>query len=102
MIDRRKIDMDNWQDFHTFMKESRDYRLADEIKQKYQIKTMEDLNERVRIQNGRVSELEKYREEINIKLRDKKEIRDSIYGAITLLSTMISAIAVVWALFLKK
>ncbi len=54
MDERRRENDNNWQAIRDFIEESRAYRTADTITQKYQAENLEALKNAVKIQNGRV------------------------------------------------
>lgn len=101
MEDRRRSDDKNWQKFDEFMDESRIYRASDNIKQDYQIKAVDSLNTKVSIQNGRIAELEKWRNEIAIKIRDKKDNQVNVQTFISGAAAIIMAISAIIMIFKK-
>jgi len=58
MEERRRQDDKNWEEIKKFINESREYRSADIVKQDYQVKSIDLLNEKVKVQNGRIGKLE--------------------------------------------
>lgn len=58
MEDRRRAEDKNWEEIKSFISESRIYRSADEMTQKYQVENIEALKNAVKIQNGRIFKLE--------------------------------------------
>lgn len=91
MKDRRKLDQDNWRKIKKFINESREYRLADNVKQDYQVKSIDSLNDKVKIQNGRIGYLEDWKQQVI----GKKDLINFILSV----SAVIAAIAV---FFIKK
>ena len=104
--ERRRSDDKNWEEINRFMSESRTYRSSDEISQKYQIENIESLKNEVKKQNGRVFELEKFREELkaNIQYRkeaiqDKQKANLNTQALITVIATIIMAVSAIVMLF---
>lgn len=64
MEDRRRYDDKNWDDIKNFIIESREYRASDKVKQDYQVKSIDALNDKVKIQNGRIGKLEGWQQQI--------------------------------------
>lgn len=96
MIDeRRRIDDKNWDEIKNFIIESREYRAADEVTQKYQVENIESLKNQVKFQNGRVFNLEKWKEEIEIKIKQKKDSWSKIQAWVTIICTIVMAISAV-------
>lgn len=58
MEERRRMYDKNWDEILKFIQESRDYRGKDEIRQEYQLKSIVELSDKVKIQNGRIGKLE--------------------------------------------
>lgn len=98
---RRRAEDKVWDEMRTFIDESRTYRAADEVTQKFQVENIEALKNQVRTQNGRVFELEKWREEIKTTIKYKKDKADSLQTRIVSIATVIMAIAAI-VMFFKK
>lgn len=88
-------------DVRKFIDESRIYRAQDEVTQKFQVENIESLKNAVTIQNGRLFKVEQWKKTVEDKEQGKITSKENIYGFITLISTLITAIAVVWAIFKK-
>ena len=80
MEERRRSNDSDWQEIRDFIKsqtifnnESRVYRERDIITQQYQVENIEKLKNQVAFQNGRVLELEKFREEIKNRIKNRRE-----------------------------
>jgi hypothetical protein len=58
MQERRQQDNKNWEEINKFIIESRAYREGDNVRQENLLKSVEDLNTKVKIQNGRIGKLE--------------------------------------------
>lgn len=101
MEDRRRSDDKNWDEIKDFISESRDYRTRDEITQKYQVENIEELNNQVKTQNGRVFALEKWKEEIEIKIKQRKDNYANIQAIITVVATIVMAISATIMIFKK-
>ncbi len=98
--DRRRADDKNWDEIKTFIEESRTYRATDKLKQEYQIASMEALNERVKIQNGRVGRLEDWKKDLESGVKNKKDSQATTQAVITIVATIIMALAAV-AMYFK-
>lgn len=101
MDERRNENNSNWQQIKTFITESRDYRLRDEITQKYQVENIEALKNQVKVQNGRVFSLEKWKEEIEIKIKQRKDNYAFLQAIITILATVVMAVSALIMIFKK-
>lgn len=101
MEDRRRSDDKNWEDIKNFIIESREYRSADTVTQKYQVENIEALKNAVNIQNGRVAKLEKWKEEIEQKIKQRKDNYANGQAAITVIATVVMAISA-WIMIFKK
>lgn len=101
MEERRRENDKNWEEIKHFIAESREYRVKDELTQKFQVENIESLKNKVDFQNGRLYKVEKWKQEIENTEATKKASKESIYGLITLVSTILTAVAVVWAMFKK-
>jgi transcriptional regulator with XRE-family HTH domain len=56
--ERRRVDDKQWEKVNSYIDESREYRAALNVTLDYMKKTQEELAERVKIQNGRVTKIE--------------------------------------------
>lgn len=108
MEDRRRSDDKNWDEIKSFIhsqgeanQESRDYRAKDSIIQKYQAEKLESVDTRVMIQNGRIGKLEKRQEEIDAKIKQRKDNYASIQAWITVIATIVMAYSA-WIMIYKK
>lgn len=112
MEERRKENEQHWYDINKFISESREYRAKDEVVQKYQVENIEALKNQVKAQNGRVLELEKWREEIKLRIKNRREEIDSaiqsekdswvnVQTLITIITGIIMAVSAV-VMILKK
>jgi hypothetical protein len=110
--ERRKENEQHWYDINKFISESREYRAKDEVVQKYQVENIEALKNQVKAQNGRVLELEKWREEIKLRIKNRREEIDSaiqsekdswvnVQTLITIITGIIMAVSAV-VMILKK
>ena len=100
--ERRKSDDKNWDEMRTFMTESRDYRIRDEVTQKYQVENIEALKEQVKKQNGRVFGLEQWKEVIEAKIKQRKDNYSSMQAVITVIATIVMAISAIVMIFKPK
>jgi len=99
MEDRRKIDSLHWDEINKFIAESRIYRAQDAITQKYQVENIEALKEQVKIQNGRVTKLEKWQSESEVTKKDKKDSTLNTQALVTVICAIVmavSAIVMLW------
>lgn len=80
----------NWKVMQKFIVESRDYRLSDTVKQDYQMKSIDSLNDKVKIQNGRVGKLEDWQQQVI----GKKDLITFLLSLAAVIATVITAIAV--------
>lgn len=99
MEDRRRSDDVKWENISNFIQESREYRIRDEITQKYQVENIEALKNQVKTQNGRVFTLEKWKEEVEVRIRQKKDSNDNWMARLTVICATImalSAIIILW------
>lgn len=101
MEDRRRSDDKNWNEMNNFIIESRAYRIRDEVTQKYQVENIEAVKNQVKIQNGRVFSLEKWKEEIEAKIKQRKDIWGIVQAGITVIATIVMAVAA-WITIFKK
>lgn len=101
MEERRRIEDKNWEEFRAFMAESREYRIKDEITQKYQVENIEALKDKVGIQNGRVVKLEKWQQEIELKIKQRKDNYAQGQAWLTVIATIVMAISAAIMIFKK-
>lgn len=97
----RKTGDKNWDDMNTFITESREYRIKDEITQKYQVENIEALKNQVKVQNGRVFTIEKWKEEIEIRIKQRKDYWVIFQTVLTLVATIVMAISGYVVMFKK-
>lgn len=102
MEDRRKLDAKNWEDFRKFMADSTAYRAKDEVVQKYQVENIESLKVAVNIQNGRVGKLEEWKLIIEQKIKQRKDNYATAQAVITVIATIVMAVAAWITIFNKK
>lgn len=75
--ERRRVDDKHWEKIDAYIDESREYRGALKVQMKQVEENLVDLNEKFKVQNGRVNKLEaevKYLKDLE---NTKKELRDS-------------------------
>lgn len=101
MEDRRRIDDKNWDEIKNFIIESREYRIKDDITQKYQVDNIESLKNKVEIQNGKVFKLESWKQEIEQRIKQRKDNYAMAQAVITIVATVVMAIAA-WITIFKK
>lgn len=101
MDERRSNNDKNWDEIKSFISESRVYRKSDEITQNYQVENIEALKNQVKLQNGRVFNLERWKEEIEIKIKQKKDNNIIFQQRLTVIATVIMAISAIVILFKK-
>lgn len=108
MEDRRRSDDKNWDEIKSFIKtqgeanqESRDYRFKDAIVQKYQAEKLESVDTRVMIQNGRIGKLEKRAEEMDLRIKERKDNYAIVQSIITIVATIVMAVSA-WITVFKK
>jgi hypothetical protein len=102
------MDSQNWDEIKEFIKsqkeanaESRQYRAIDIVTQKYQVENIEKLKNQVTLQNGRVFELEKFREEIKNKIKYKEDNLQDIKDFLMIVATVVMAVSAI-VVFFKK
>lgn len=88
MEDRRHSDDQNWQEVKDFMRESRDYRIADSVRQEF-------IKAQVLKTNGRVDELEEWKGKIQTRIDDKRESRINSQALVTVVATVIMAVSAI-------
>lgn len=93
MEERRRIEDKNWKEVATFIEESRIYRAQDEITQKYQVENIESLKNKVGIQNGRVLKLEEWKQDIEKKIKQRKDNYATVQAMITVVATIVMAVS---------
>lgn len=101
MEDRRRSDDKNWDEIKNFISESREYRIKDEIVQKYQVENIESLKTKVGIQNGRVVKLEEWKLEIELKIKQRKDNYSTAQAFVTVIATVVMALSA-WIMIFKK
>lgn len=99
--DRRRSDDKNWNEIKNFIQESRDYRARDEVTQKYQAENLEAVKNAVKIQNGRVFKIEEWKNEIEIKIKQRKDNYATVQAWITGIATVVMAISAAIMIFKK-
>jgi len=99
--DRRRSDDKNWEEirefietFNRFMGESREYRAADFIRQEY-------IKKQVDKTNGRVNDLEDWKNKVEVKIQDKKDNWANLRDFLTVTATVIMAVSAL-VVFIKK
>lgn len=90
-----------WKEIKGFITESREYRIKDEVTQKYQVENIEALKNAVKIQNGRVIKLEEWKQIIEEKIRQRKDNYASMQAYITGIATVVMAISAAIMIFKK-
>lgn len=90
-----------WDEVRNFITESREYRATDKVTQKFQAENLEALKNAVTIQNGRVVKLESWRQEIDQKIKQRKDNYANIQAWITGVATIVMAISA-WITIFKK
>lgn len=93
MEERRRENDKNWEEIKSFISESRDYRIRDEVTQKYQAENLEAVKNAVKIQNGRVFKLEEWKQIIEQKIQQRKDNYNMAQAVITVLATVVMAIS---------
>lgn len=101
MEDNEKIDYLTIGEFRRSIQESREYRIKDELTQKYQVENLEALKNAVKIQNGRVVKLEEWKQEISLKIQQRKDNYAVAQAWITVIATVVMAISA-WIMIFKK
>ena len=91
MEERRRSDDKNWDEIKKFIEESRDYRSRDEVTQKFQAENLEDVKNAIKIQNGRVVKLEEWKQEIELKIKQRKDNYATVQAWITVVATIVMA-----------
>lgn len=99
--ERRRYDDKNWKEVINFISESREYRVADQITQKYQVENIEALKNAVKIQNGRIVKIEEWKSIIDEKMRQRKDNYANVQAWITVIATIIMAISAVAMIYIK-
>ena len=101
MEERRRADDKNWDEMKNFINESREYRAADSVTQKYQAENLESVKNAVQLQNGRVFKLEKWKEEIEQKIKQRKDNYATVQAWITGIATIVMATSAAIMIFKK-
>lgn len=101
MEERRHDNNKNWDEIKKFISESREYRVADQITQKYQVENIEALKNAVKIQNGRVLKIEEWKQIIEQKIKQRQDNWSSIQAWITGVATVVMAISAAIMIFRK-
>lgn len=101
MEERQRLEDKNWEEVKNFIADSRDYRVRDEVTQKYQVETIQKLENQVKTQNGRVFGLEKWKEEIELKIKQRKDNYSTAQAIITVVATIVMAISALIMIFKK-
>lgn len=101
MEDRRRADDKILSEFRQFVEESRVYRAKDEITQKFQAETLASVDERVKIQNGRIVKLETKQLATDTKIQQRKDNYNTALAIITVVATVVMAISA-WITIFKK
>jgi len=98
---RRTSEESRWDRVFKFIDASTEYRVRDEVTQKYQVENIEALKNQVKTQNGRVFSLEKWKEEIEIKIKEKKDNSTKTQAIITVIATIVMAVSAAIMIFKK-
>lgn len=101
MEERRKENAEFLGEMKGFIDESRIYRAKDEVLQKFQAENIEALKNAVLIQNGRVVKLEKWQQEIEQKIKQRKDNYATMQAWITGVATVVMAISAAIMIFKK-
>lgn len=101
MEDRRQLDAKNWEEVKKFISDSSSYRAKDEVVQKYQVDNIEALKNRVGIQNGRVVKLEEWKQEIELRIKQRKDNYANMQAVITVIATIVMALSAAVMIFKK-
>ena len=99
--ERRREDDIFKKEMRDFMSASTTYRAKDEVTQKYQVDKIVDLDNKVGIQNGRIVKLEKRQEEMDSKIKQRKDNYTTVMAWITIIATVIMAVSS-FAIYFKK
>ena len=99
--ERRRLEDKNWDEMIKFIAESRAYREGDKKTQQLFSESILGLKEQVTKQNGRVFELEKFRDEIKVKIQDRKDNGQNIRDFLTVTATVIMAASAIVMYFRK-
>lgn len=101
MEERQRLEDKNWEEVKNFIADSRDYRVRDEVTQKYQVETIQKLENQVKTQNGRVFGLEKWKEEIEQRIKQRKDNYSTAQAIITVVATIVMAASALIMIFKK-
>lgn len=101
MDERRRLDDKNWEEIRSFISESREYRIKDELLQKDQIRDIESLNNKVGIQNGRVVKIEQWKIDIENQIKRRKDNYSTAQAMITVIATIVMAVSAMVMIFKK-
>ena len=101
MEERRRENDKNWDEIKSFINESREYRVRDEVTQKYQAENLEAVKVAVKTQNGRVFKLEEWKQVIEQKIQQRKDNYNSIQALITVIATIVMAVSAMVMIFKK-
>ena len=92
--ERRRTDDKNWDKLIDYMGESREFRKNLEAK-------ISSIEEQTKKTNGRVDRLEDLRQEIETKIQDRKDASENWQGKLSVGAAIVSALAMLWAIFKK-
>lgn len=101
MEERRRENDKNWESIISFITESREYRAADAVTQKFQAENIEAIKNAVKIQNGRVLKLEEWRQVIEQKIKQRKDNYNTAQAFITVIATIVMAISAIIMIYKK-
>lgn len=101
MEERRKENSEFIGEMKGFIEESRIYRAKDEVLQKYQAENIKALKNAVLIQNGRVANIETWKQEIELKIKQRKDNYSTAMALITIVATVVMAVSA-WITIFKK
>ena len=94
MEERRRSEDKNWELLIGFIGETREFRKNIDNK-------LASIEEQTKKTNGRVNDLEAFREVIETKIQDRKDANANWQGKLAVLSGIVAAVAAVWAIFKK-
>lgn len=94
MEDRRRQDDKNWEILIAFIAETKEYRRNID-------KRLESIEIQTTKTNGRVNELETFKDNVQTKIQDRKDANANWQSRLAVGSGVIAAIAALWAIFKK-
>lgn len=101
MEERRRSEDKRWEEMEKFIIESREYRAADSLRQSYVKEKIDDIAMQVKKTNGRVDNLEDFKQDIETQTKGRKEASKKRQEFLSIGAAVVAAIAAVVAIIKK-